>query len=106
MSIWHEALSDKLKLVGFIPSKSDPDLWIRDAGNHYEYIYFYSYDVLVFSKNPMVILQGLNNMFPFKGVGRPELYIEVDIDVYKYDIGNFHYVMSSRTYIKNICDKI
>ena len=31
---WHKALSKILQLLGFQPSKADPDLWLRDAGTH------------------------------------------------------------------------
>ena len=51
-------LFDKLRLLGFTPSKADPDLWIRDAEDHYEYIAVYSDDLLVFSKQAVSILKG------------------------------------------------
>ena len=72
MARWHEALSDKLRLISFRPSKADLNLWIRNMGNHHEYIAVYSDDILVFSKNPTVILKGLETLFPMKGVGKPE----------------------------------
>jgi len=103
MSRWREALADKLILIGFTPSKADPDLWIRDAGTHYEYIAVYSDDVLVFSKNPLKILRGLEALFPLKGVGEPEYYLEGDIGTTKD--GKYR-TLSAKTYIKNCCDKI
>ena len=35
---FHEHLSVKLKELGFAPSRADPDLWMKDCGEHYEYI--------------------------------------------------------------------
>eukprot|EP00957_Ditylum_brightwellii_P192561 14661058-Ditylum_brightwellii.AAC.1 len=35
---FHRHLCAELDKLGFKPSKADQDLWIRDAGNHYEYI--------------------------------------------------------------------
>ena len=106
MARWHEALSDKLRVIGFLPSYADPDLWLRDAGDHYEYIAVYSDDLLVFSKRAKEILQGLSTLFPLKGVGQPEFYLGGDVGVIKDQDGHFHYVTSARTYIKNVCDKI
>ena len=75
MGRWHEALGSTLHLIGFSPSRADPDLWIRDAGDHYEYIAIYSDDLLVFSKDPIKILKGLEALYPLKGVGRLEFYL-------------------------------
>ena len=80
-------------------------MWIRDAGSHYEYIAVYSDDLLVFSKNPDAILQGINTLFPLKGVGHPEFYLGGDVVVTKR-FGKMHYETSATTYIKNVCDKI
>ena len=54
----------------------------------------------------MGILQVLNNLFAPKVVDRPEYYLEGDIKVYKDNNGNFHFTTITRTYIKNLCDKI
>ena len=75
MARWHEALSYKLKLVGLLPSKADPDLWMQDSEDHYEYVTVYSGDLLVFNKDPTSILIGLNTFFPLKGVGEPDFYL-------------------------------
>ena len=91
--------------MNFKLCKADPDLWIHDAGDHYEYIAVYSDDLLVFSKHPSVILQGLSAMFPIKG-GKPEFYLGGDVEVVKDEDGIFHYASSAKTYIKNVCDKI
>ena len=72
---WHEYILDKLKIIGFRPSKEYPDLCIRDIGNRYEYITFYPDNPLVFSKNPMGVLQGLNTLFPLKDVVRTKFYL-------------------------------
>ena len=105
MGRWHEALSETLQLIGFHPSKADPDLWMRDAGGHWEYIAVYSDDLLVFSKDPVKILRGLETLYPLKGVGKPEFYLGGDVNMTKMANGISH-AFSARTYIKNVCDKI
>jgi hypothetical protein len=43
---FHDKLHDTLTDMGFRPSYADPDLWIRDAGNCYEYICVYVDDLM------------------------------------------------------------
>ena len=54
---FHAHLSERLKRLGFTPTKADPDLWIKDCGTHYEYIARYVDDVIAFSKQPMDIMK-------------------------------------------------
>jgi hypothetical protein len=35
---FHEHLSEKLKLMGYKPSKAYPDLWYKQMNDHFEYI--------------------------------------------------------------------
>ena len=51
MRRWHEELSETLHLLGSQPSKADPDLWLRDAENHWKYIAVYSDDYLCLVKS-------------------------------------------------------
>jgi Reverse transcriptase (RNA-dependent DNA polymerase) len=54
---FHEHLSTKLRSMGYVPSKADADFWIKDCGTHYEYLATYVDDGLVFSHDPMSIIQ-------------------------------------------------
>ena len=49
---WHERLADVLRHMGFVPSKAEADIWMRDMGDHYEYIAVYVDDLLIVSKTP------------------------------------------------------
>ena len=77
---FHEPLSSKLRKMDFHPSKADFDLWMKQNGDHYEYIATYVDDLLVFSKDPMKIIEEIKNEYDLKGVGKPEYYLG----------GNFH----------------
>ena len=61
---FHEHLSVALRKLGFRPSKVDPDFWIRDKGDHYDYIARYVDDVIVISKNPMEVMTELKKTKP------------------------------------------
>jgi hypothetical protein len=76
---FHEHLSEKLKLLGFVPSKADPDLWMKKCGDHYEYVARYVDDVIAFSKDPMQIMKALEETYVMKGVGIPSYYLGGDV---------------------------
>jgi len=76
---FHEHLSERLKLLGFLPSKADPDLWIKNCGDHYEYVARYVDDVIAFSKDPMKIMKALEETYVMKGVGIPQYYLGGDV---------------------------
>jgi hypothetical protein len=77
---FHEKLSSKLRSMGFRPSRTDLDLWIRPQEDHYEYVATYVDDILAFSREPMSIIEEIRKDFMLKGVGKPEYYL----------VGNFH----------------
>ena len=62
----------------FKPCKADHNLWMRDKGDHWEYIAIYVDDLLVFSKRPMEILDKIRETYDLKGVGASEYYLGSD----------------------------
>ena len=107
---WHERLSDCLRDMGFFPSKSEPDIWMRRCDDHYEYIGTYVDDLAIVSKNPQAIIKllELKHKFKLKGVGpityhlgcdfvrdengvlcvQPRKYVERMIDTYERFFGS------------------
>ena len=86
-SRFHEHLSDILRKTGFIPSKADTDLWFKDCGAHYEYLAGYADDILVFSKDPMKIIECQKVIYPLQGVGLPEYYLGSNFKVQQMRTG-------------------
>ena len=39
--------------MGFNPCKGEPDIWMRDQGQHWEYIRTYVDDLAIASKDPL-----------------------------------------------------
>lgn len=72
---FHECLSEKLKLMGYKPSKVYPDLWYKQMESHYEYIARYEDDVISFSKDPLSIIEELKKTYGMKPIGAPECYL-------------------------------
>jgi hypothetical protein len=62
-------------------------------------------DILVFLKEPMIIIDCLKITYPLQGVGQPEYYLGGDFKVQKREAGDT-ITLSAKTYIENVCQKI
>ena len=110
---FHENLSERLRGFGFMPSKSDPNLWMRDKGDHYEYVATYVDDLMIASKDPQAIIdclegKGGTEAYELKGTGPPEYYLGGDVvlldDQWKKQ--GIKWGLSASTYIKNVVPKL
>ena len=78
---WHDRLHDVLRSMGFTPSKAEEDIWMRDQGDHYEYIGVYVDDLIIASKNAQRIideLQAKPHQFKLKGTGPVDFHLGCD----------------------------
>jgi len=78
---------------------------MRDRGDYYEYIAVMVDDLLIFSKEPLSIIEALQKLWGYtlKGVGTPEYYSGADIE---WDKGRQCWTLGAKTYIKSVCDRI
>jgi Reverse transcriptase (RNA-dependent DNA polymerase) len=106
---FHEHLSAKLRLMGYRPTKADTDFWIKDCGQHYEYIATYVDDVLVYSKDPMKIIKELQRDYILKGIGVPRYYLGGYIleleEKWQQQENPISTALSAELYIDNAIDK-
>jgi Reverse transcriptase (RNA-dependent DNA polymerase) len=106
---FHEHLSAKLRSMGYRPTKADTDFWMKDCGEHYEYIATYVDDVLVYSKDPMKIIEELQRDYVLKGIGVPRYYLGGDIleleEAWQKQDNPICTALSAETYIGNAVDK-
>ena len=72
---WHERFSDVLRGMGFVPSLAEPDIWMRDRGDHYEYIATYVDDLTIASRDPLSIIDDLEALFKLKGTGEIDVLL-------------------------------
>ena len=70
---WHERFSDVLRNMGFASCPAEPDIWMKDRGDHCEYIAVYCDDLTIASKNPKAITDELINTYEFKLKGNGPL---------------------------------
>ena len=78
---FHQHLAMNLKKMGFVSTKADSDLWMRDKGDHYEYIACYVDDIMIFSRDTQAIIKEVETSYSLKGVGYPEYYLGGNIEV-------------------------
>ena len=78
---WHDRLYDALRGMNFYPSKADPDIWMRERENYYEYIACYVDDLMIASREPQRIIDALltaPNNFKLKGTGNVTFHLGCD----------------------------
>ena len=65
---WHDRLFDVLQDMDFVPSKTDPHLWMRPAKDEscYEYIAVYVDDLTIVAKNCIEMTDQLQHKYIFK----------------------------------------
>ena len=81
--MWSERSADVFMKMGFTKSKTQDDIWMRDAGDHYEYIARYVDDLAIASRNPKAICDELENKFKFKLAGTGPLNYHLGCDFYR-----------------------
>ena len=60
---WHERMADVLRDLGFFPSLSDGDIWMRRNGDIYKYIEVYVDDLAIAAKDPASIIDQLQDTY-------------------------------------------
>ena len=80
-------LGSKLRTLGYVPMKADPDLWMRpavkpDGTRYYEYLLAYVDDLCGMSMDTNHMFDAIGAMFTLKkeSVKEPDLYLGADIE--------------------------
>ena len=98
---FHERLADTLRDLGFTPSLADPDVWIHDAGDVWEYVCTYVDDLLVAMKNAKEFMDRLQSEpwnYKLKGIEEPKYHLGGDF--FRDKDGTLCY--GAQTYIKRM----
>lgn len=99
---WHERFADVLRSMGFVLSKADSDIWMRDCGDHYEYVGVYVDDLIIVSRNASDITKTLETTHSFKLKGTGPISFHLGCDFYREEDGTLCY--APRKYIDKILD--
>ena len=78
---YHERFAETMRDMGFTPSPADPDVWMRDAGDVYEYLVVYVDDLIAIMKDPKAFLDELQQFphnYTLKGLTEPRYHLGTD----------------------------
>ena len=84
-SSWHHTLAKMLEEIGFVPSRADPDVWLKEATKptgerYYQWITCYVDDLLAISHDPKSIMANIAKTYDFKdGAQPPDRYLGANI---------------------------
>ena len=68
-----------MSALGWFPSKADPNVWMKDLGDHWEYLCTWVDDLLYADNNGEQFYQDLRNAgYKLKGVGTPTYHLGGD----------------------------
>ena len=73
--------------MGFTSSFAEPDIWMKDCGDHYEYIAVYCDDLTIASRDPKAIADALVDTYDFKLKGTGPLKFLLGCDYFRDDDG-------------------
>ena len=63
---WHDKFATCMRAEGFFPCKAEPDIWMRPAGDHYEYVAVYVDDLAFALDDPQKFVDILQDKHNFK----------------------------------------
>ena len=55
-------------------------MFYKDKGDHYKYLASYVDDILIWSRDPMSVMEILMSKYTMKGVGIPEYYLGGNVE--------------------------
>ena len=98
---YREHFANYLRNHGWSQSQAQPDIWMRDKGEYWEYLCVYVYDILVMRKRPQAFMDKLQLTFKMKGVGPPTYHLGGNFQ----RLSNGKLAWGSKTYITKILDQ-
>jgi hypothetical protein len=101
---WHERFSIILRSEGFTPCIAEPDIWMRENNNVYEYIAVYVDDLAFAMHDPRTFADQLRDVHKFKLKGTGEIAFHLGCDFYRNDDGVL--CVQPRKYIEEIRENI
>lgn len=109
---WHLHLAQSHRLMGFVLSKADPDMWFckvqrPDKTECYEYIISYIDNLTIVSDKTKAISKALENIpYTLKGGSAPKIFLKVITGVHTCNNGTNPLYMSARQYLTNATHNI
>jgi len=100
--MWWERCSDILLDMGFFQAKVEDDIWMKDQGNHYEYIVRYVDDLAIASYRPQEIISLLESKYKLKLKGSGPIGYHLGCNFFRDETGTL--CMSPMKYVERIVE--
>ena len=97
---WHDRLSDVLRQECFSPCQAEPDIWMRQNGERYEYIAVYVDDLAFALKDPQSFINILKTKHNFTIKEAGPLKFHLGADFFRDDEGTM--CMAPQKYIERL----
>ena len=97
---WAQRFAQVLKELGFEPCKAEPDIWMRDAGDVYEYVAVYVDDLAMALKDPQAFVKILKDKYNFKLKGTGPIAFHLGMEFVRDEDGTL--CISPRKYIEKM----
>eukprot|EP00957_Ditylum_brightwellii_P118396 9029904-Ditylum_brightwellii.AAC.1 len=73
---FHEKFADTIYQLGFMPSKADSDVCMKDCKDHWEYVRIWLDDLLYAGQNGRAFYDALRELkYQLKGVSEPTYHL-------------------------------
>ena len=112
-SAWRMMFTEALRIMDFLPTVADIDVYCRQArkpnGEHYyELLLVYVDDSLCCSHNHRLIMDVLTLLYDLKDrlLGPPMIYFGTEIKKYQVNSAKSHWIMPDENYVKNVINTI
>ncbi len=99
---WHERFADCLRDLGFLPSKNEPDIWMRRNEDLYEYVAVYVDDLAIVVKDPEKLTDTLIQRYKFKLKGTGPIEYHLGCDFFREENGTM--CQAPRKYIEKLME--
>ena len=100
---WHKKFAAVMKAIGFQPCKMEPDIWLRQNGDVYEYVAVYVDNLAFAMKDPNELVKQLVNKHKFKVKGTGSISFHLGCNFFR-DEDNV-LCMAPKKYIEKMIDR-
>ena len=102
---WHERFADCLREMEFVPTKAEPDIWMKksDDGTHYEYVAVYVDDLAMAMDDPKEFATYLEKHYGFKLKGTGPISFHLGMNLHRDEEGTL--CIQPRQYIEKMINQ-
>ena len=84
-------------------TQADPDIWIQNAGTHYDMVLVFIDDILVYAKELRITMDKLGKLYELKpeSIHTPDVYLRANMEKEQLPSGRVVLTIDSKCYVRN-----